>query len=239
MIHDEKAHLERISQVSLYAAGANSATIRYSFQVAERYLVGDSLLEMGPAEGVMTELLATTGKRMTLVEGSGLFCEDLRSRFPKANVIHTLFEEYQPKEQFDNIILGHVLEHVQDPPDILRRAKQWLRPKTGRLFAAVPNSRSLHRQAAVIMGLLSQEDALNEMDVHHGHRRVFSPESYRNAFYQAGLQVEIFGGYWLKPVSNKQIEATWTPQMLEAFMQLGERYPDIAGEIYVVARNNS
>jgi len=239
MIHDEKAHLERISQVSLYAAGANSATIRYSFQVAERYLVGDSLLEMGPAEGVMTELLATTGKRMTLVEGSGLFCEDLRRRFPKATVIHTLFEEYQPKEQFDNIILGHVLEHVQDPPDILRRAKQWLRPKTGRLFAAVPNSRSLHRQAAVIMGLLSQEDALNEMDVHHGHRRVFSPESYRNAFYQAGLQVEIFGGYWLKPVSNKQIEATWTPQMLEAFMQLGERYPDIAGEIYVVARNNS
>ena len=239
MIHDEKSHLERISQVSLYAAGANSATIRYSFQVAERYLVGDSLLEMGPAEGVMTELLATTGKRMTLVEGSGLFCEDLRRRFPKATVIHTLFEEYQPKEQFDNIILGHVLEHVQDPPDILRRAKQWLRPKTGRLFAAVPNSRSLHRQAAVIMGLLSQEDALNEMDVHHGHRRVFSPESYRNAFYQAGLQIEIFGGYWLKPVSNKQIEATWTPQMLEAFMQLGERYPDIAGEIYVVARNNS
>ena len=239
MIHDEKAHLERISQVSLYAAGANSATIRYSFQVAERYLVGDSLLEMGPAEGVMTELLATTGKRMTLVEGSGLFCEDLRRRFPKATVIHTLFEEYQPKEQFDNIILGHVLEHVQDPPDILRRAKHWLKPQTGRLFAAVPNSRSLHRQAAVIMGLLSQEDALNEMDVHHGHRRVFSPESYRNAFYQAGLQIEIFGGYWLKPVSNKQIEATWTPQMLEAFMQLGERYPDIAGEIYVVARNNS
>jgi hypothetical protein len=39
-------------------------------------------------------------------------------------------------------------------------------------------------------------------------------------------------------VSNKQIEANWTPEMLDAFMQLGERYPDIAGEIYVVARNN-
>jgi len=116
------------------------------------------------------------------------------------------------------------------------RAKQWLRPRTGRLFAAVPNARSLHRQAAVIMGMLLQEDALNEMDIHHGHRRVFNPETYRNAFYQAGWQVEIFGGYWMKPVSNKQIEVSWTPQMLEAFMQLGERYPDIAGEIYVVAR---
>jgi 2-polyprenyl-3-methyl-5-hydroxy-6-metoxy-1,4-benzoquinol methylase len=238
MHHDESAHLERISGVSLYAAGANAATIKYSFTIASRYLTGENLLEMGPAEGVMTELLATTGKRLTLVEGSKLFCDNLRDRFPHARVVHALFEDYRPEERFDNIILGHVLEHVQDPVDILRRAKQWLKPNQGRLFAAVPNARSLHRQAAVIMGLLRQEDALNEMDIHHGHRRVFNPETYRNAFYQAGLQIEMFGGYWMKPVSNKQIETTWTPEMLEAFMQLGERYPDIAGEIYVVARND-
>lgn len=236
MSHDEKAHLERISNVSLYSAGANSATIKYSFKIAERFLVGNTLLEMGPAEGVMTELLATTGKKLTLVEGSGSFCEDLKKRFPEAEVVHSLFEEFRPENKYDNIILGHVLEHVQDPVDILARAKKWLKPGTGRLFAAVPNSRSLHRQAAVIMGMLPQEDALNEMDIHHGHRRVFNPESYRNAFYQAGLQIEIFGGYWMKPVSNKQIEENWTPEMLDAFMQLGERYPDIAGEIYIVAK---
>ena len=238
MIHDENDRLERISNVSLYAAGVAPDAMKYSFKIAERYLVSGSLLEMGPAEGVMTELLAKTGKKMTLVDGSASFCESLRKRFPQANVVHALFEGYQPGELFDNIILGHVLEHVQDPVDILSRAKQWLKPGTGRLFAAVPNSRSLHRQAAVIMGMLPQEDALNELDIHHGHRRVFNPETYRNAFYQAGLRVEIFGGYWMKPVSNKQIEDNWTPQMLEAFMQLGERYPDIAGEIYVVARNN-
>lgn len=235
MSFDEKAHLERISNESLYAAGANSATIKYSFKIAQRYLTGSSILEMGPAEGVMTELLASTGKRMTLVEGSGLFCESLRQRLPDADVVHSLFEEFRPREQFDNIILGHVLEHVQDPVDILRRARHWLVPESGRLFAAVPNSRSLHRQAAVIMGLLSQEDALNDMDLHHGHRRVFNPESFRNAFNLAGMKIEVFGGYWMKPVSNRQIEEHWTPQMLDAFMELGERYPDIAGEIYVLA----
>ncbi|MBX3678154.1 MAG: class I SAM-dependent methyltransferase [Rhodocyclaceae bacterium] len=237
MNHDEKAHLERISTASLYAAGANAATIEYSFRIASRHLTGSSLLELGPAEGVMTELLATTGKQLTLVEGSGLFCEDLRRRFPKATVVHSLFEEFQPERQFDNIILGHVLEHVLDPVDILSHARKWLVPETGRLFAAVPNARSLHRQAAVIMGLLPSEDALNEMDRHHGHRRVFNPESFRNAFNQAGLAIELFGGYWLKPVSNRQIEEHWTPEMLQAFMCLGERYPDIAGEIYVLARS--
>jgi 2-polyprenyl-3-methyl-5-hydroxy-6-metoxy-1,4-benzoquinol methylase len=239
MSQTEKARLENISNVSLYCAGANSVSIKYSFKIVERHLVGDSILEMGPAEGVMTELLAGTGKKLTLVEGSGLFCDALRCRFPQANTVHALFEEFQPNELFDNIILGHVLEHVEDPVDILSRAKGWLKPGMGRIFGAAPNARSLHRQAAVIMGLLNQEDALNELDIHHGHRRVFNPESFRNTFSQAGLDIEIFGGYWMKPVSNAQIEASWTPEMLEAFMALGERYPDIAGEIYVVATRGS
>ncbi len=231
----EKEHLERISQNSLYAAGVNSDTIRYSFKIAQRYLTGDTLLELGPAEGVMTDLFAQTGKKMTLVEGSETFCTDLRRRHPQAEVVNALFEEFEPTQTYDTIVLGHVLEHVQDPVAIMKRVKNWATPGTGRIFAAVPNARSLHRQAAVIMGLLPQEDALNELDKHHGHRCVFNPESFRNVFYQAGLKIEVFGGYWLKPVSNKQIEENWTPEMLAAFMQLGERYPDIAGEIYVVA----
>jgi 2-polyprenyl-3-methyl-5-hydroxy-6-metoxy-1,4-benzoquinol methylase len=239
MSRDEMAHLERISNESLYAAGANSATIKYSFSIASRHLVGDSILEMGPAEGVMTALLAATGKKLTVVEGAGYFCEDLRKRFPEASVVHSLFEDFQPKSLFDNIVLGHVLEHVQDPVAILKLAGAWLKPVTGRIFAAVPNSRSLHRQAAVVMGLLMQEDELNEMDRHHGHRRVYSPETFRSAFYQAGLQIDIFGGYWMKPLSNKQIEEQWTDKMLDAFMQIGERYPDIAGEIYVLASRSS
>jgi 2-polyprenyl-3-methyl-5-hydroxy-6-metoxy-1,4-benzoquinol methylase len=234
-MNDELRRLESIAGESLYAAGVNTDTVRYSFRVFERYLRGDSILEMGPAEGVMTELLATTGKSLTIVEGSKAFCDSLARRFPAAQVVHSLFEDFAPRQLFDNIVLGHVLEHVADPADIVQRAAKWL-ARSGRILAAVPNSRSLHRQAAVLMGMLESESSLNAMDIHHGHRRVFDPESFRQCFLAAGLAVDVFGGYWLKPLSNQQIEATWTPQMLEAFMQLGERYPDIAGEIYVIAR---
>ncbi|WP_323018066.1 hypothetical protein [Castellaniella sp.] len=81
-----------------------------------------------------------------------------------------------------------------------------------------------------MMGIVPTEDALNETDKRRGHRRVFTPETFRQAFSQAGLSIDLFGGYWMKPVSNAQIESDWTPQMVEAFMALGERYPDIAGE---------
>jgi hypothetical protein len=85
------------------------------------------------------------------------------------------------------------------------------------------------------MGLLQTEDELNELDKRHGHRRVLNPESFRGLFSQAGLKIDFFGGYWLKPVSNQQIQDNWTSEMLDAFMKLGERYPDIAAEIYILA----
>jgi 2-polyprenyl-3-methyl-5-hydroxy-6-metoxy-1,4-benzoquinol methylase len=183
----------------------------------------------------MTGELAGLGQPLTVLEGAAAFCESLRARFPTANVVHALFEDFEPEAPFDTILLGHVLEHVDEPVAILRRAREWLTPE-GRILAAVPNARSLHRQAAVIMGLLPFEEALNEADRKHGHRRVYNPETFRRDFLQAGLQVEVFGGYWLKPLSNAQIERDWTADQLAAFMRLGERYPDIAGEIYVVAR---
>jgi len=231
----ELQHLEKIASDSWYGRGVNARMVEHSFRVFARHIRGDNILELGPAEGIMTGLLAPLAKQLTVVEGAVQFCEDLRRRFPNANVVHSLFEDFQTDQRFDNIVLGHVLEHVVDPAIVLRQAKSWLAPG-GRILAAVPNSRSLHRQAAVIIGLLPFEEAMNEADIHHGHRRIFNPETFRQAFLQAGLQIQVFGGYWLKPVSNRQIEETWSPEMLDAFIQLGERYPDIAAEIYVVAR---
>jgi hypothetical protein len=83
--------------------------------------------------------------------------------------------------------------------------------------------------------MLPFEEALNEADRHHGHRRVYNPETFRRDFLQAGLKIEVFGGYWLKPLSNAQLERDWNAELVAAFMALGERYPDIAGEIYIVA----
>ena len=86
------------------------------------------------------------------------------------------------------------------------------------------------------MGLINHEGTLSAKDIHHGHRRIYGPESFRHAFAASGLYVEHFGGYWLKPLSDSQIERDWTNEMLQAFLILGERYPDIAAEIYIIAK---
>lgn len=234
-LNEEMERLKTVAADSWYLRSTNAAMIGYCARIFARHIRGGRVLELGPAEGVMTEHLSGLAEQLTVVEGAETFCARLRERFPKAEIVHSLFEEYNPTAAFNFIVLGHVLEHVLDPTAILRLARRWLAPD-GKILAAVPNARSLHRQAAVIMGMLPFEEAMNEADIHHGHRRIYNPETFRHVFLQAELQIEVFGGYWLKPVSNRQIEETWSPEMLEAFMQLGERYPDIAAEIYVVAQ---
>jgi trans-aconitate methyltransferase len=230
----ESLRLDGIAEDSWYSKGLNTRTVEYCGSIFSRFWNGRRCLEMGPAEGVMTAQLYRAFPELTLVEGAAAFCPDLRTWFPNATVIHSLFEDFSPAADYDTIVLGHVLEHVSHPTEVLRKAGTWLAPG-GVICCAVPNARSLHRQAAVLMGILETEHSLNLTDVHHGHRRVYDPETFRAEFREAGLAIDVSGGYWLKPLSNNQMEGAWTEDMLDSFMRLGERYPDIAAEIYMIA----
>ena len=231
---DEMARLAEFAADNAYGRGVNARTVDYSYQVFRRYFVPGNCLELGPAEGLMTRRLYDDFGDLTMVEASPQFCVSLRDRFPSAVVVESLFETFSPERTFDNVVLGHVLEHVIDPVAILTSVRAWMSP-SGRLFAAVPNARSIHRQLAVVMGLLESESTLNETDARMGHRRVYSPDQLSADIQAARFNVETRGGYWLKPVSNAQIERDWTEEMIDAAMQVGERYPEIAAEIFVVA----
>lgn len=235
----EHKHLESVAKSLDYAyiEGVNLNTVEYNAEIFKRYLKkGDSILELGPAEGAMTDLLYPIySENYTVVDAVVSYVDILKKRHPGIKGEATLIEEYQPTQYYDSIILGHVLEHVDNPVKILRKCKSWLKT-SGQIMLSVPNCNSIHRQAAVIMGLQENVKNLSEMDKTHGHRRVYSWQELADDFESAGLHVVKMGGYWLKPLSNAQLEATWTKQMMDAFMLLGEKYPEIAAEIYVVAK---
>lgn len=230
-----KKKLEEIANNSLYTTFTNSMTIEYSYEIFNRFLIAGSILELGPAEGLMTQHLVKLYKELYIIEGSEVFANNLKLKYPTANVINSLFEEATINEKFDNIVLGHVLEHVENPQIVLKNVKQWLKPN-GIVLCAVPNARSLHRQAAVEMGLITSIFDVSEKDIHHGHMRIYTPETFKTEFIKAGFEIKVFGGYWLKPLSDKQIQESWNENMLKTFMKLGEMYPDIAAEIYIIAK---
>jgi 2-polyprenyl-3-methyl-5-hydroxy-6-metoxy-1,4-benzoquinol methylase/dTDP-4-dehydrorhamnose 3,5-epimerase-like enzyme len=214
--------------------------LQYRFGILRRFLHGDSLLEVGSSEGEMTALLASAGKAMTLVDASADCCATLRRKFPQASVVQASYDELQVRDRYDIVVLNGLLEHVADPAGLLTRVRGWLRPN-GQIFAAAPNALSMHRQMATIMGELPDPRAPSGAEGHDGPRRIFDPEALHGAFTQAGLRVDAEGGYSLRPISEELAcfrgvrPPALTPAMTNAFMQLGERYPSVAEEIYVVA----
>lgn len=237
-ISNELERIENYAQNGLFAKyeGVMAYATAHCGEIFLKFMKQGSVLELGPAEGAITDILYPFFRDYTIVDGVDFFVKTLLERYPKIKGYTSLFEEYVPKQKYDNIILGHVLEHVEEPCRILRSCSSWLN-EGGRILAAVPNANSIHRQAAVLMGLLEKENQLSETDKKNGHRRVYNLSELKSDFENAGLKIVESGGYWLKPLSNAQIDDTFNHEMIHAFLQLGEKYPEIAGEIYIVAEN--
>jgi 2-polyprenyl-3-methyl-5-hydroxy-6-metoxy-1,4-benzoquinol methylase len=206
--------------------------IRFRYETIKPRLVGPRGLELGPAEGEMTQFLINDFEQLTIVEGAA----DLLAQIPSENnlvKVHALFEEYQPEHLFNSIILEHILEHVDDPVGLLNRVKTWLSP-SGKLFLGVPNGNSIHRLVAVKMGLLNEPCQLNSRDLALGHRRVYTPNTFRTDIENSGLKVVEMGGVYFKPLSNRQIQDHWSEEMIQGFYELGKDFSDHAAEIFAV-----
>ena len=192
-------------------------------------------LEIGPAEGHVTALLARRTRDLTLLEPTPAMADALEERFPDVSVERALVEQWAPGRRFDNIFMLHVLEHVLDAAASLRRIAGWLEDG-GRLFVSVPNATSLHRQAGVEMGILEDAHSPSERDLMIGHRRVYTLETLVREIEAAGLSVVRHGGTFIKIASAAQLHQWGLGDgLLDALLVLGERYPGIAADIWAVA----
>lgn len=206
--------------------------IEFRYQIIKNFFKGKCCLEMGPADGVMTQFLTNQFDTLHLVDGD----MELLNIIPDyANItkFQSWFEDFTPPQKYDTIIMEHVLEHIIDPQIVLKKVASWMN-KEGVLIAGVPNAKSLHRLAAVKMGLLKNEYQLNKRDLSLGHQRVYDLHTLENEFISAKYNIKHTGGVFLKPLSNQQIETSWSLEMIHAFYELGKDFQKNAAEIFVV-----
>ena len=205
---DERTRVEAVSNWYLREQlDFDKRLIGFRHETLQPYLKGPEGLELGPAEGQMTRFLIHDFDRLTVVEGAPALLGSIPN-YPNIVKVHSLFENFQPDCQFDTIIMEHILEHIEKPVPLLERVKKWLSPK-GRILLGVPNGNSFHRLAAVKMGLLKLSTELNQRDLAQGHRRVYTPETFRQELETAGLKVIEMGGVFFKPLANTQIQEQW------------------------------
>ncbi|MDZ4730678.1 MAG: class I SAM-dependent methyltransferase [Xanthomonadales bacterium] len=199
-----------------------------------------SLLELGSFKGDFTRRFLPYFDNITCVEASSVAVGDARQKLGnKVKFVNSTFEEAVLLEHYENIVLTHVLEHLDDPVLVLKRINdEWL-SDNGRLFLVCPNANAPSRQIAGKMGLISHNSAITPAEAEHGHRCTYSLDTLERDAVAAGLRVVHRSGIFFKALANFQWDRLLqtdiiTKEYLEGCYKLGQQYPDLCSSIFLM-----
>ena len=199
-----------------------------------------NLLELGSFKGEFTKRLLPYFEDITCVEASDEAINIAKKQLnKKVKFINSLFESTALPTKYDNIILTHVLEHIDNPVNLLKTINnEWL-SDTGRLFLVCPNANAPSRQIAVKMGLISHNSAITAAEKKHGHRITYTLDTMERDVKIAGLRVANRSGIFFKALANFQWDKILktniiSPEYLDGCYQLGQLYPDLCSSIFLL-----
>ncbi|MCP5182205.1 MAG: GNAT family N-acetyltransferase [Pseudomonadales bacterium] len=212
----------------------------YMIRSFEPFFNRGSLLELGSFKGDFTRRFLSHFDDVTCVEASGEAIEQARARLGgKVVFVHARFEDANLTRRYDNIVLTHVLEHLDDPVAVLRRVnEEWL-ADGGRLFLVCPNANAPSRQIAVKMGLISHNAAVTKAEAEHGHRCTYSLDTLERDAVAADLKVVHRSGIFFKALANFQWDRLLSTDIiskeyLDGCYKLGQQYPDLCSSIFLM-----
>lgn len=201
----------------------------YPKRVVERFGRCDSLLELGIGHGYTAAIFNNACNRHLMVEGSPTMIQRFREAHPdfSGEVVEGWFETFETEEQFDVIVMGFILEHVDDPVLLLKRYRERLRPG-GHLYVAVPNAKSLNRRLGLELGKIDDIYSLNQNDLALGHQRQYCLDTLRAELEQTGWRVTHEEGVYLKPLPLPVLKTLPDFEAnLQAMLKVGIDFPDL------------
>ncbi len=196
-----------------------------------------SLLELGLGHGISTNIFNPFFGAHTVIEGSSDVINLFRAShsLPELSLVEGYFENFESSERFDVIVMGFVLEHVDDPALIVSKYRSLLKPG-GRLFIAVPNAKSLNRRLGLAMGKIDDIYELNANDHLMGHQRQYCLETLTQMLEEQGFRVCWQEGIYLKPLPLAVLQSM--PDFHEnmvAMCQVGVEFPELCVGLLVEA----
>lgn len=214
----------------------------YMIKSFEPFFNKGSLLELGSYKGNFTRRFLSYFDDITCVEASDVAVVEAKKKLgEQVKFVHSLFENATLPMHYDNIVMTHVLEHLDDPVMIMKRVNdEWL-AENGRFFLVCPNANAPSRQIAVKMGLISHNAAVTRAEAEHGHRRTYSLDTLERDAVEAGLKVVHRSGIFFKALANFQWDKLLhtdiiSKEYLEGCYQLGQQYPDFCSSIFLMCK---
>lgn len=198
------------------------------------------VLELGIGRGYTTNHFSEYFDRHTVIDASQAVIDEFQKQYrsSKATVIHSYFEDFSTESLYDVIVMGFVLEHVDDPLRVLRHFRRFLKPQ-GSCFVAVPNAESLHRRFGAAAGLLPDMLALGKGDRALGHQRQYTVDLLTDQLNTCGYSVVRKEGIFLKPLTTAQLRSLdLSKDILTGMCKVGIEYPELSAALFFEARRN-
>lgn len=212
----------------------------YILKSFEPFFNTGSLLELGSFKGDFTRRFLRYFDDVTCVEASDVAIAEAKDNLgDKVKFVNSRLEDVTLPKRYDNIVLTHVLEHLDDPVLALKRInEEWLAER-GRFFLVCPNANAPSRQIAVKMGLITHNSAVTPAEAEHGHRRTYTLDTLERDAVASGLKVVHRSGIFFKALANFQWDRLLqtdiiSKEYLEGCYKLGQQYPDLCSSIFLM-----
>ena len=187
-INPESAHGDRVAQVyfGIIEWGDSGEILRQRIDWMVDQARGPRILDVGCSEGVLEILLARKGFNVTGVDINAealAFARDLLAREPeevrsRVRFVHgDLAQARLLDDRFDTLVMGEILEHLEDPQTLLNRSLDLVRPD-GRVIITTPfgyHPDEDHRQTFCLsdfIALAKPRCALEYLQVEGGYIRM-------------------------------------------------------------------
>ncbi len=197
-----------------------------------------TVLEVGCGVDSIGNYLDNQAIDLTVVEPDPYFLKAGTEFIRNCTRFNGFFEEFPVGEKFDLIIVSCLLHEIKEPQIFLKHLSYFCGENTI-VHINVPNSESLHRLAAVEMGMMkASNEPTTTQSLMQQSRSAYSMKDLIKEVELANFKIVSSGGYLLKANTHYQLSEMMkigiiNEEVLGAYVKLGERMPEIAAEIFI------
>jgi 2-polyprenyl-3-methyl-5-hydroxy-6-metoxy-1,4-benzoquinol methylase len=162
-LHSHAEDLERIEESDFWS----KVKVKLILDLVE----GKNVLDVGCGSGRLSKALSEKGYSVVAIDTDWKAVDITKKKGIRAFVSD--INDWKSNEKFDCIILGDVLEHIEDDKSAMRKIHAMLKPN-----------------GCIIVNVPSYQFLFGKHDVALGHKRRYSDNELKNKLKDSGFKIE-------------------------------------------------
>ena len=162
-LHSHAEDLERFEESDFWS--------KVKVKLILKLVEGKRVLDVGCGSGLLSKTLLNRNYNVTVVDNDSKAIEIAKKKGINGFVAD--INNWQTQEKFDCIILGDVLEHIEDDGSVMKKVHEMLEPN-----------------GCVVVNVPAYQTLFSKHDVALGHKRRYSNKELESKLQNSGFTIE-------------------------------------------------